>query len=109
MSPNNQIGRSGRMLALVTGEVVKVNLKNPRVNQETGVVTQYWDAYVRSDDPVAGADRITGKVGETTPCPAVGDYIVATVSISARSGNYGAYLSAMARAVATESAAERAA
>jgi hypothetical protein len=97
------------MLALVSGEVVKVNLKDPRVDQSTGVVTQYWDAFIRSDDPVAAADRITGKQSETTPCPTVGDWVVATVSITARSGSYGAYLSAMARAVALETAAERAA
>jgi hypothetical protein len=97
------------MLALVSGEVVKVDLKPARVNAETGEVTQYWDAFIRSDDPVAAADRITGKVSETTPCPGMGDWVVATVSITARSGNYGAYLSAMARAVAVETAAERAA
>lgn len=90
------------MRALVSGEVVQVDRRDPRVDPKTGEVVVWWDAYLKPTDVRKGAERISGRECESTPCPSVGDRVLVDVEVSARAGNYGVYLSVIARSLAVE-------
>lgn len=96
------------MRAVIAGEVVKVEASDPKQNDRTGHWETWADVFVKGEDPTAAADRVRLRVSETTPLPSLGDRIVCDVSISARNGRMGAYLSVMARALAVESGAKAA-
>lgn len=86
------------MRVRVSGEVVQVDLREPKADKH-GEIRQWWDAYLRSEDPRLAADRISGQHAAGSECPRLGDTVEIVADVTARSGNYGTYLSAVARSV----------
>lgn len=76
------------MKAVVRGQVVEVT---PREYvDKAGKKQQTWDGYLASDNPRYGAQRISGAA-EVMPKP--GDHIELEALITARSGDFGPWLS----------------
>lgn len=79
------------MRVIVRGRVVEVEPRS--FNGRDGQKRDTFDAFIASDNPRYGADRISGPV-ELQPAP--GDDVAYICNVTAREGQRGPYLSVWA-------------
>jgi len=79
------------MRVIVTGRVVEVEARS--FTGKDGQVRHSFDAYIASDNPRYGADRISGPAELQ---PTAGDDVALRCTVSARVGERGPYLSVWA-------------
>jgi hypothetical protein len=79
------------MRAIVTGKVVDVE-RREYVNRD-GVRVTSFDAFIASDNPRYGAERISGP---EDMCPIPGTFIAMVCNVTAKEGKRGPWLSVWA-------------